>query len=166
MRRDLTRRRLLPHAAPRCTRPASTPPRAQDHKRPPSAPHVRLSRPASAGLCYHDVMVDSPAYKTAIARLPEEMQEARLRRIRRAVDLNVKKIVLPESQWVDPWREFDTVQNLLEYTQRELDEKAELDGEAWFANGGDITWFEYDVDETWFWRGIPDRKPATPKLER
>lgn len=120
----------------------------------------------STGLCYHDILVDTPAYKTAVARLPEELQEARLRRIRRAFDLSTKKIVLPEDQWADPWREFDAVQAVLETTQRELDEKAELDGQGWAANPGDVTWFEYDVDDSWFWQGIPDRKPETPRLER
>lgn len=82
------------------------------------------------------------------------------------MDLSIKKIVLPEDQWVDPWREFDAVQGMLETTQREMDEKSQLDGEPWFANGGDVTWFEYDVDESWFWRGIPDRKPQAASLER
>ena len=101
-----------------------------------------------------------------MSRLPEEMQEARLRRIRRAIDLNTKKIVLPESEWADPWREFDIVQETLEMTQREEDEKAHLNGEPWLANAGEITWFEYDLDDSWFWRGIPDKKPDTPRLER
>lgn len=128
-------------------------------------PHLPTRAPQClAGLCYHDILVDTPAYRAAIARLPEEMQEARLRRIRRAVDLNVKKLVLPEDQWADPWREFDVVQETLEVTQRELDEKAQLDGDTWLANGGEITWFEYDVEDSWFWRGIPDRKPDTPQI--
>jgi hypothetical protein len=119
-----------------------------------------------AGLCYHDILIDTPVYQKTLTRIPEEMREARMRRIRRAIDLNVKKIVLSEDEWTDPWREYNAFQSVLEETQREEDERAALSEEPWFAKAGDTPWFSYDLDSNWFWRGVPDAKPKAPKLER
>lgn len=89
-----------------------------------------------------------------------------MRRIRRAIDLNLKKMVLPEDQFTDPWREYDVVEAVLQETQKEVDEKRQLDGDKWFASFGDEPWYEYEAEKSWFWRGIEDRKPKMPQLTR
>jgi hypothetical protein len=42
------------------------------------------------GLQYHDIVAENDVYKKAISRLTPEEQEARARRIRRAIDLSAK----------------------------------------------------------------------------
>ena len=121
------------------------------------------------GLCYHDILVETETLERAVSRLPEELKEARMRRITRAVDLSVKKMYLPEEKWEDPWREFEEVEAILQETQREMDERAALSDQYWFTLIGDKPWYGYDTSEAWFWGSAieGDTKPAdTPKLDR
>jgi ubiquinol-cytochrome c reductase subunit 7 len=45
---------------------------------------------------------EDPDVSEAIRRLPEEEQYQRLFRLKRALDLNMKKAVLPRDQWTKP----------------------------------------------------------------
>ena len=47
-------------------------------------------------------MEERPEVEEAIRRLPEEEQYERLFRIKRALDLSMKKTVLPRDQWTTP----------------------------------------------------------------
>lgn len=101
----------------------------------------------------------------ALTRLPPEMQEARVRRIRRAVDMSMKKMYLSEDQWEDPWREYDTVAAVLGETQREVDERKHLSEEPWLTHFGAQPWYEYDTENAWFWRSaLPAPKAEAKKL--
>ena len=44
-------------------------------------------------------MEDDPAVAEAIRRLPEEENDLRLWRLKRALDLSMKKSILPKEQW-------------------------------------------------------------------
>ena len=47
-------------------------------------------------------MDDHPDVVEAIKRLPQEEQDLRLFRLKRAYDLTMKHIILPEDQWTKP----------------------------------------------------------------
>ena len=47
-------------------------------------------------------MEEDPDVSEAIRRLPEEEQYQRLFRLKRALDLSMKKAVLPQEQWTKP----------------------------------------------------------------
>ena len=47
-------------------------------------------------------MEDHPDVAEAIKRLPIEEQDLRLFRLKRASDLTMKQIILPEDQWTKP----------------------------------------------------------------
>ena len=47
-------------------------------------------------------MEDRPEVQEAIRRLPEEEQYERLFRLKRALDLSMKKAILPLDQWTTP----------------------------------------------------------------
>ena len=44
-------------------------------------------------------MEEDPAVAEAIRRLPQEEQDLRLWRLKRALDLSMKKSILPKEQW-------------------------------------------------------------------
>ena len=53
-----------------------------------------------AGLLREDLyMEEDPIVEEAIRRLPEKEQDQRLFRIKRALDLSMKKNILPRDQW-------------------------------------------------------------------
>lgn len=63
--------------------------------------HCNLRQPE--GLLREDLyMEERPEVEEAIRRLPEEEQYERLFRIKRALDLSMKKAVLPHDQWTTP----------------------------------------------------------------
>ena len=47
-------------------------------------------------------MEEDPDVSEAIRRLPEEEQYQRLFRLKRALDLSMKKTILPQEQWTKP----------------------------------------------------------------
>ena len=51
-------------------------------------------------MLYHDTLFENPEVKEAIKRMPQVMQNERLFRLTRAIDLSQKKIILPEEEWV------------------------------------------------------------------
>ena len=63
--------------------------------------HCNLRQPE--GLLREDLyMEERPEVEEAIRRLPEEEQYERLFRIKRALDLSMKKAILPHDQWTTP----------------------------------------------------------------
>jgi len=77
------------------------------------------------GLLYEDILIDTPAVKRAIERLPADEQQARWRRIKRAIDLDLKHKTLPPEQWVDP-RESYLAEHLADVERLEA-ERASMD---------------------------------------
>ena len=70
----------------------------------------------SLGLFAEDlIMDDHPDVAEAIKRLPREEQDLRLFRLKRACDLTMKNIVLPEDQWTKP-QEVSEKKNILTVT--------------------------------------------------
>ena len=53
-----------------------------------------------AGLLWEDLMVVTPQVERALARLTAEEQQARTRRISRAVDMDIKHVYLSKDQQV------------------------------------------------------------------
>lgn len=56
------------------------------------------------GLCKDDLMneEDIPELVEAVRRLPEEEQNLRIFRIKRALDLSMKHQLLPKEEWTKP----------------------------------------------------------------
>ena len=61
-------------------------------------------------------MDDQPDVVEAIKRLPSEERDLRLFRLKRAYDLTMKQIILPEEQWTKP--EEVTVDVVLKLTSK------------------------------------------------
>lgn len=83
----------------------------------------------STGLRYEDLINESePAVAMAIERLSPADKQARDKRLRRALDLDFKKTVLPpEIQAIqDPFKE--TLWPLIDECMEEIDERKELTG--------------------------------------
>ena len=58
---------------------------------------------------------DNPVVAEALRRLPAQEQELRLFRLRRALDLSMKKSVLPRHEWTTPDEvRMEAVRRLLE----------------------------------------------------
>lgn len=53
---------------------------------------------------HDDCIYESPDVKEALRRLPEDVMDARVFRIVRAMQLSCQKIVLPKEQWTK-WEE-------------------------------------------------------------
>eukprot|EP01138_Halocafeteria_seosinensis_P009697 gb/GECG01009908.1/.p1 GENE.gb/GECG01009908.1/~~gb/GECG01009908.1/.p1 ORF type:complete len:136 (+),score=14.81 gb/GECG01009908.1/:1-408(+) len=113
---------------------------------------ILTQRLAQMGLCYHDVLKESPSIELGVSRLPADMQEARERRIRRAFDLSLKKMYIPDAQQQDPWREFEFVDKVFRETQKEYDERKHLNDEHWSSVYGKDNWYPYDTEGAWFWQ--------------
>ncbi|CAI8037707.1 Cytochrome b-c1 complex subunit 7 [Geodia barretti] len=65
-----------------------------------SAWAVRNAGYQKYGLRREDLyMEEDPAVAEAIRRLPQEEQDLRLWRLKRALDLSMKKSILPKEQW-------------------------------------------------------------------
>ena len=58
------------------------------------------SRYKQYGLYHDDCLDETKAVKEALRRLPAYLQDERAYRISRALDLNVKKDILPKQNWV------------------------------------------------------------------
>ena len=54
------------------------------------------------GLRLHDIVADSLELREAVRRMPADLREERDWRLKRAYDLNVKKIELPKDEWTKP----------------------------------------------------------------
>lgn len=50
-------------------------------------------------MVYDDTLRETDTIKEAIRRMPQALQNERLFRISRALDLSAKKIILPQEEW-------------------------------------------------------------------
>lgn len=74
--------------------------------------------PRAAGLRYEDILTEKPTVDTATQRLPGDAAEARKRRIKRAIDLSLKRKQMPEAkQAYDPLQPY--MNDLVEEAERE-----------------------------------------------
>jgi Ubiquinol-cytochrome C reductase complex 14kD subunit len=115
----------------------------------------------SAGLTYHDAVVENGIYEKGISRLPAEMQVERARRMKRALDLSQKHEEIPAKAYEDPWREYKQVNEVLAATQAEADERAILAGKPIFPfNLGREQWHGYNLKDAWWMGGKGNGSPA------
>ncbi|XP_072041789.1 cytochrome b-c1 complex subunit 7-like [Amphiura filiformis] len=77
------------------------------------------------GLYYEDTFRVTPVVEEAIKRLPEDEQNARVFRIRRALDLSLKHRVLPQEQWTKFEEERTYLQPYIDQVQQENSERRE-----------------------------------------
>ena len=61
---------------------------------------LALMRVRFAGLLYDDLIIETPTVTLALQRLSEEERQARWRRIKRAIDLDVKHATIPVADQV------------------------------------------------------------------
>ncbi|XP_057331316.1 cytochrome b-c1 complex subunit 7-like [Microplitis mediator] len=88
-----------------------------------------LSRFNQYGLMHDDVLYETPEVKEAIRRLPQDLQDARVFRIVRAMQLSCQKDVLPKEQWTKYEEDVRYLRPYLEEVKREIAEKKEWDKE-------------------------------------
>jgi ubiquinol-cytochrome c reductase subunit 7 len=86
----------------------------------------RLYNADVSGLLYDDLRIETPIVTEAVRRLPQDVQDARDRRIQKAFDLSVKKTVLPESEWVLDDQDIPYLAPYLEEVEREFAERQEF----------------------------------------
>ncbi|XP_070533996.1 cytochrome b-c1 complex subunit 7-like [Ptychodera flava] len=77
------------------------------------------------GLLRDDLIRETPEVKEAIRRLPEDVNNARLFRIKRALDLSLKHRVLPEEQWTKFEEDKPYLLPIIEEVQKEWKEMHE-----------------------------------------
>lgn len=77
-----------------------------------------------------DVLNENSEVKEAIRRLPVEVQQERMWRITRALDLSAKKIVLPREQWTSVETDIRYLQPYLREVMREKEEAEAWDNES------------------------------------
>ncbi|CEO95827.1 Cytochrome b-c1 complex subunit 7 [Plasmodiophora brassicae] len=87
-----------------------------------------LTRPRLArqlrkhGLLFEDILLEREDIQEAIARLPPDVLEARVRRIRRAHDLSLKHEYMPEHlQDYDPFEKYGLIEELVNVRARRLE---------------------------------------------
>eukprot|EP00741_Cyanophora_paradoxa_P007346 tig00001107_g7106.t1 len=80
------------------------------------------------GLRYEDLLIEDEEVLEALKRLPADVLEARNKRVKRAVDLSVKKMYLPsEIQAMQkPWEPY--LQDVLAEVRRENRERVAMSG--------------------------------------
>lgn len=81
--------------------------------------------PPPTGLLYDDILIETPTVELAIARLSVEEQQARWRRIKRAIDLDLKHATVPEAERVSPRQYY--LQDHIAAVEALEAERAELD---------------------------------------
>ena len=85
---------------------------------------IRASGYQKLGLRREDLyMEDRPEVQEAIRRLPEEEQYERLFRLKRALDLSMKKAILPLDQWTTPEQDILYLKPYILQVQKEMKEK-------------------------------------------
>ncbi|XP_008544647.1 cytochrome b-c1 complex subunit 7-like [Microplitis demolitor] len=81
------------------------------------------------GLMHDDVLQETPEVTEAIRRLPQDLQDARIFRIVRAMQLSCQKTILPKEQWTKYEEDVRYLRPYLEEVRREIAEKEKWDGE-------------------------------------
>lgn len=77
------------------------------------------------GLMRDDVLYEDADVKEALKRLPENVYNDRMFRIKRALDLSMKQQILPKSQWTKFEEDVNYLTPYLEEVIRERKEKEE-----------------------------------------
>ncbi|XP_053875740.1 cytochrome b-c1 complex subunit 7 isoform X1 [Malaclemys terrapin pileata] len=79
------------------------------------------------GLMRDDTLYENDDVKAALKRLPENVYNERLFRIKRALDLSMKQQILPEEQWVKYEEDKKYLEPYLKEVIRERLEREEWD---------------------------------------
>ncbi|KAI8510421.1 hypothetical protein Bbelb_113370 [Branchiostoma belcheri] len=79
------------------------------------------------GLLRDDTLRETEDVKEAVRRLPEDVYNARAFRIKRALDLDMKKQILPKDQWTKFEEDVRYLQPYLDEVWKEKKEKQEWD---------------------------------------
>ncbi|KAM5157948.1 cytochrome b-c1 complex subunit 7 [Mantella aurantiaca] len=79
------------------------------------------------GLMRDDTIYEDDDVTEAIRRLPPKMYDDRVFRIKRALDLDMKKSILPKQQWTKYEEDVHYLEPYLKEVIRERKEKAEWD---------------------------------------
>ncbi|CAL1584677.1 unnamed protein product [Knipowitschia caucasica] len=77
------------------------------------------------GLMRDDTLYEDPDVKEAITRLPENVYNDRMFRIKRALDLSMKVQILPKDQWTKYEEDVNYLTPYLEEVIRERKEREE-----------------------------------------
>merc|ERR1712002_224101 len=77
------------------------------------------------GLRRDDTLRSTPAVEEAIRRLPEDEYNARVFRVKRALDLSLKHSILPKDQWTKFEEDERYLKPYLDEVEREMAEKTE-----------------------------------------
>ncbi|XP_072007562.1 cytochrome b-c1 complex subunit 7 [Engystomops pustulosus] len=77
------------------------------------------------GLMRDDTIYENPDVQEAIRRLPPKVYDDRMFRIKRALDLDMKKSILPKDQWTKYEEDFPYLEPYLKEVIRERKEKEE-----------------------------------------
>ncbi|XP_068093791.1 cytochrome b-c1 complex subunit 7 [Hyperolius riggenbachi] len=77
------------------------------------------------GLMRDDTLYENEEVQEAIKRLPPKLYDDRIFRIKRALDLDMKKTILPKDQWTKYEEDVLYLQPYLKEVIREKKEKAE-----------------------------------------
>lgn len=89
---------------------------------------VRLSGYRKIGLRQDDLInEENELVLQALQRLPEREKCDRVFRIRRAVQLDIQKKILPESEWTKPHEDWPYLSMIVEQLEAEQKEKDDLD---------------------------------------
>ena len=65
----------------------------------PSAPHMISFKAIFSGLKYRDTFDETPQVQEAVRRLPQHVQDERIFRTVRALQLSMQKTILPKEEW-------------------------------------------------------------------
>jgi ubiquinol-cytochrome c reductase subunit 7 len=74
-------------------------------------------------LKFEDLLVEYPEIQEAVKRLPKEEQEARMKRIQLAVQLNGTAKILPKEQWTTPEQDKPYLRDYILQVQQEIKER-------------------------------------------
>jgi ubiquinol-cytochrome c reductase subunit 7 len=74
----------------------------------------------------HDILADSVEIRDALSRLPPNLKEERDWRIKRAFDLGLKKIQLPQAEWTKPEEDIPYLRPYLDDVRQEEHDRFEL----------------------------------------
>ncbi|XP_069587781.1 cytochrome b-c1 complex subunit 7 [Ranitomeya imitator] len=77
------------------------------------------------GLMRDDTLYETPDVQEAIRRLPAKVYDDRMFRIKRALDLDMKKNILPKEQWTKYEEDVSYLQPYIREVIRERKEKEE-----------------------------------------
>ncbi|XP_056378413.1 cytochrome b-c1 complex subunit 7 isoform X1 [Hyla sarda] len=77
------------------------------------------------GLMRNDTIYESPDVQEAIRRLPPKVYDDRMFRIKRALDLDMKKTILPKEQWTKYEEDVPYLEPYLKEVIRERKEREE-----------------------------------------